>query len=161
MPASVPDIPWHINSCLYSFNPRNNLLMIIKNTNNRISQDFVESEFFTKDPGYNADGHYLDDRLIDAVQYLRTLFGERIIITSSYRSAEYNARIGGAMNSFHTQGRAVDFQFLKRNKELISEVENSPEIRQRLKEIGINGLLFYPNFMHIDTRINPFSKRYS
>lgn len=135
--------------------------MIIKNTSKRISQDFVESEFFTKDPDYKADGHYLDDRLIDAVQFLRSFFGEKILITSSYRSPEYNAKIGGAMNSFHTQGRAIDFQFLRRNKEIILEIENSPTIREKLKDFGINGLLFYPNFIHIDTRINPFLKRYT
>jgi len=40
---------------------------------------------------------------------VRTLLGAPIIISSGYRSPEVNKAVGGAKNSQHTKGEAVDF----------------------------------------------------
>lgn len=40
---------------------------------------------------------------------LRGNLGKPIIITSGYRNPEYNKRVGGAENSQHIKGQAVDF----------------------------------------------------
>lgn len=39
---------------------------------------------------------------------LRQAFGEPMVVTSGYRSREYNSQIGGAPGSAHIEGRAVD-----------------------------------------------------
>jgi hypothetical protein len=44
------------------------------------------------------------------LEWVRSLFGGAIIISSGYRSAELNRVIGGARNSDHTRGLAVDFR---------------------------------------------------
>lgn len=49
-------------------------------------------------------------RLTDALELVRSyLFNTAIIISSGYRSPSVNALIGGAANSAHMQGLAVDF----------------------------------------------------
>lgn len=49
-------------------------------------------------------------RLANYLESVRTKLGDKpIIITSWYRSPEHNARVGGAKNSRHISGDAVDF----------------------------------------------------
>ena len=45
---------------------------------------------------------------MDALEYLRRLYGGPIPITSYYRSPSYNREIGGAQGSMHLLGRAID-----------------------------------------------------
>ena len=141
------------------------MLIDIKNTDEKISTNFTHKEFFTKDPNYNKPSHKLDKRLIDAVQYIRTKFNTRIRINSSYRSPEYNASIGGAKKSFHMEGRAIDFTFIgDNNKALIADVEKDinakGEIFKTLTGMGVNGILFYNTFIHLDTRDVFYTKKY-
>lgn len=141
--------------------------MLIKVTRepNPITRDFRESEFFTKDPDFREDFHYLDVRLIKAVQIIRARYHTRIRITSTFRTPEYNIKIGSkARESYHLKGRALDFQFMDNNANLIRDLErdiktNGP-IRQELEALGIRGFLFYNTFIHLDTRDHLFIKRY-
>lgn len=47
---------------------------------------------------------------LEKLDKLRELFGNPIVITSSYRSPEYNENIGGSPKSQHLQGNAVDIR---------------------------------------------------
>jgi len=51
--------------------------------------------------------------LCGALEQVRELFDAPIIITSGYRSAAVNARIGGSPTSQHLQGLAADFTVIK------------------------------------------------
>ena len=42
---------------------------------------------------------------------LRHLVGRSIHITSGYRTPEFNKKVGGSPNSYHTKGLACDFRF--------------------------------------------------
>lgn len=66
---------------------------------------FDDSDF--KMDGVGVSEHMNDDFLIklDAV---RDLCGFPFIVTSSYRTPEKNRQVGGAPNSMHLYGRAVD-----------------------------------------------------
>ena len=52
--------------------------------------------------------------LCSALEQVRELFDAPIIISSGYRSAAVNARIGGSPTSQHLQGLAADFTVVKR-----------------------------------------------
>lgn len=49
-------------------------------------------------------------KLALGVERARRLLGKQIAITSGYRSAELNARVGGSTRSAHTRGIAADIQ---------------------------------------------------
>jgi zinc D-Ala-D-Ala carboxypeptidase len=55
---------------------------------------------------------HMDSAFMKKLVTLREEFNKPIILTSAYRSPTYNIRIGGAENSPHVFGRAVDIQCL-------------------------------------------------
>ena len=132
--------------------------MIIRNIDRHVSRNFTEKEFFTKDPEYTQDGHYLDPRLIQAVQHIRDVFATPIRINSTFRTHDYNKRIGGAPNSYHTRGMAVDWMFTQNNMNNLDILKTSPHILSAIREMGIKGIIFYPTFVHFDTRENEYTK---
>ena len=62
------------------------------------------------------------------LELARRALGHPIIITSGYRCPALNARVGGAANSAHTQGLAVDFR---------SPFGTPKQICQRLIDAGV------------------------
>lgn len=72
-----------------------------------LSAHFDSSEFRCRDGSETA----IDSRLIEMLEQLRfALGGHPIIVTSGYRSPSYNAKVGGARNSYHLRGMAADIQ---------------------------------------------------
>jgi hypothetical protein len=47
---------------------------------------------------------------LEKIDTLREMIGEPINIVSSYRSPDYNKKVGGVTKSFHLQGRAIDIR---------------------------------------------------
>ncbi|MGF1537343.1 MAG: D-Ala-D-Ala carboxypeptidase family metallohydrolase [Elainellaceae cyanobacterium] len=85
-------------------------------------------------------------KIARVMQDIRDMFGDRpIIVTSWYRDPVTNLRVGGARQSRHLTGGAVDFK--------ISGVSPS-EVQQRLDPwwAGKGGLASARTFTHIDNR---------
>lgn len=82
-----------------------------------LSPHFTVAEFTTsqaaarKGLDNTPSGEILSRLRITAanMERIRSTLGEPVAINSAYRSAEVNAAIGGASNSAHVQGWAVDF----------------------------------------------------
>lgn len=71
-----------------------------------LSEHFSAWEFRCKD----GSEHPIDPKLLTMLELVRAHFGGKpVLVTSGYRSPEYNQRIGGATNSYHTKGMAADF----------------------------------------------------
>lgn len=48
--------------------------------------------------------------MAEELQEVRDYIGSPIIITSAYRTPDWNKRVGGVKNSYHTTGEAVDIK---------------------------------------------------
>jgi hypothetical protein len=69
-------------------------------------------------------------------------------VTSGYRDPAHNAAVGGAKNSQHTHGRAIDMSFKG-----IDDARQR-EIVEYARQLGARGLGYYPNSqsVHFDVR---------
>jgi hypothetical protein len=67
---------------------------------------------------------------------LREHLGEPIRITSFFRSEELNRAIGGAKNSAHTRGEAIDLDAGEKNKYCFLWLAENVEFDQLIYEFG-------------------------
>jgi uncharacterized protein YcbK (DUF882 family) len=91
---------------------------------------------------------------------IRHRAGKGLVITSSYRSPEYNRAVGGARFSQHVVFNAIDFQasggtvrplsLAVTARGLRGETFINPITKKRFKFAG--GIGIYSTFVHIDTR---------
>lgn len=109
----------------------------------QISEHFKVKEFAQKD--YQCDKILIESELVKVLEDVRTHFNMPVIITSGYRTPEYNKKIGGVKNSQHTKGTAAD---IKVKTVLASEVQRYLN-RKYPDKYGIGR---YENFTHIDVR---------
>lgn len=89
----------------------------------------------------------VNDDALDALDMFRSLIGGPVTVSSAYRSAYHNARVGGAPLSSHTlRGAhgpcAFDIKLNGRDKDLI---------RRCAEKAGFTGFgMNYQTFVHID-----------
>ena len=82
--------------------------------------------------------------LMDKLEALRKrLGGHPLLVTSGYRSKEHNVAVGGAANSQHLYGMAVDIALANMD---------GAEIEGHAKMLGFTGIGRYPGkgFIHLD-----------
>ncbi len=93
------------------------------------------------------------DRAVElarAFERIRELCGFALIVSSAYRTAVYNDRIGGAVKSQHVEGRALDLHPAKGGFKALQKLRGVAEIVRR--EGLIRGIGIYDGFVHVDTR---------
>ena len=83
------------------------------------------------------------------LQPIRDHFKIPVIVTSGYRSPEYNLRIGGAINSQHMRGEAVDIDLGPKNREVFEWVINNLTVDQIIWELGTPPPNGNPQWIHI------------
>lgn len=113
----------------------------------KISKYFDLNEAVATSTGiYNEpEGLELKSNIIQCAQRLdevRELFNRPVIINSWYRSPKVNSKVGGAKNSAHMTGWAVDFRV---------QGMQDLEVALRIKESGIrmDQLILEPSWLHI------------
>lgn len=79
-----------------------------KKESKQLSKNFNSKEFECK--CQKCETQYLEEDLLEKLQKVRDIYGKAITITSAYRCPEHNKNIGGAKNSSHVNGMAVDIQ---------------------------------------------------
>jgi len=97
------------------------------------------------DRGYKPDMDNVKDDVKTRLVAVQEEFGEQIPVVSGYRDPARNARAGGAKESMHTKGKAIDVS-----------VRDWPfEKRLRLiraaSKAGFKGIGVYANSLHFDT----------
>ncbi len=105
---------------------------------------FRISEFACKD---GSDTILIDNKLAALLQDIQNHFGKKVQITSGYRTASYNTKVGGSANSLHTKGMAADIS--------ISGVAPR-EIARYAESLGAKGIGLYSTFVHVDTRTTKY-----
>lgn len=107
-----------------------------------LSPHFKLKEFLQ--PGLTTVPATIVANLLETARVLedirKRLGNQGITITSGYRTPEYNRRIGGAPNSYHMRGKAVDF---------VVEGMTPQEVQAAL-EWWPGGLEYAPTWTHID-----------
>ncbi len=86
----------------------------------------------------------VDPRVIDFAQATAAALGLTLTITSAYRSPEYNASVGGARNSMHVQGLAIDVV-----QTGLTDAQRQAFIQQAYNA-GFRGFGIYNTFTHVD-----------
>ena len=113
-----------------------------KDADRKIALNFRVKEFACKD---GTDEVLIDDDVLRIIQLMRTDLKKPLHIISGYRTKNYNDKIGGAVNSYHIKGQAVDI-----------EVYGIDKIELALLAVrcGANGVIVYDkyDYIHIDTR---------
>lgn len=84
--------------------------------------------------------------VIIAVRIAKRL-GTKLIVNSGYRSASYNASVGGATNSCHMSGLALDI----RRSSFGNDFASGEKFIKIASQEGIGGIGTYSSFIHIDT----------
>lgn len=129
----------------------------IEDSAESLTENFEKSEFFSACTEFPYDFHFLDEKLVSAIQIIRSYYGQPIQIISSYRHYDCNRVAGGATLSRHLQAQALDFRFVGRGWEhcyddFIRDVKGQGCLFQTLVNNGIGGFGAYRTSFHIDTR---------
>jgi uncharacterized protein YcbK (DUF882 family) len=117
-----------------------------------LSKNFSRVEFACND-GCGFDT--IDAETLQVLEAMRQHFRTPITINSGCRCPSHNRKVGGASNSQHLYGRAVDV--------VVSGI-NPPSVAQYLETTypGQYGIGRYATFTHLDTRTNgPSRWRYA
>ena len=123
---------------------------MFRDSTRQLSPSFKVREFACK----GSDVVLLDDELVVLLQCIREHFGKPITITSGYRTAAHNAKVGGSKSSQHLLGRAADIQVADTDPMVVAAYAES-----LMPTWG--GVGRYPvkagrakGWVHVDTRAN-------
>jgi hypothetical protein len=124
-----------------------------------LTPHFRESEFFCKSLDFKRDYHLLERSLVMAAEIVREFAGAPVLISSSFRTPDGNKASGGAPDSFHLRGMAIDLRCPSDlragpiKQELINEnLFRRGFLYHSLRSAGINGFGISKRFLHLDTR---------
>ena len=107
----------------------------------KITEHFKLKEFACK----NSEAIIVSEKLCYILEAIRTHFGKQVTITSSYRTPEHNAKIGGAVKSQHMLGLAADIKI-----QGVKPADIASYARTLMPTYG--GIGIYSTFTHIDVR---------
>lgn len=110
--------------------------------NVKLARHFKVREFRCKD---GSQVVFIDDYLYTVLDILRHKLGKPVIITSGYRTPEWNAKCGGAKYSYHMRGMAADIRV---------DGISPKELANKLNEIVPDGcgIIVYKTWVHFDVR---------
>ena len=96
---------------------------------------------FVKDPN-----GFIDSDLVLKLEKLREAVGFKLIITSGFRSEKENEAIGGAKNSLHLEGKAIDIATINISTNGMYQLIKNAIL------VGFTGIIIYPRHVHLDIR---------
>ena len=112
----------------------------------KLTEHFTLGEFQCKN---GADSVKIDWYVVNELEAARVFFNKPITISSAYRTAAYNASVGGASGSLHTTGRAVDHYMRDLSYTLLAKFHEAHGF------LGV-GCYYDDEFCHVDSRTSKF-----
>lgn len=112
-----------------------------------ISEHFRQAEFACNHCGQiHPTNPTPPEEVLQWLEQIRAHFGGKpVVVNSGYRCPTHNANVGGAKNSYHMKGQAVDFR--------VSGVSIAAAYELADKLVGSRGGVGrYKTFVHIDNR---------
>ena len=107
-----------------------------------LSKNFRVREFRCKD---DTDPIFIDSDLVDVLQQIRDHFGKAVTITSAFRTASHNKKVGGATYSQHCYGKAADIKVSGVAASVVADY-----VETLMPSTG--GVGRYSTFTHVDVR---------
>lgn len=116
--------------------------------NEKVGQHFKVREFACRD---GSQVVFIDSHLVAILDILRCEVEKPVIITSGYRTPEWNKKCNGAKYSYHMRGMAADIRV---------GGMTAKEIANKLNEIIPDecGIIVYKSWVHLDTRCQKYRK---
>lgn len=116
--------------------------------NVKIAKYFKVKEFACRD---GSQVVFVDNYLCTILDILRNKLRKPIIITSGYRTPEWNAKCGGAKYSYHMRGMAADIRV---------DGMTPKEVANELNDIVPDecGIIVYKSWVHFDVRTSKYRK---
>lgn len=117
--------------------------------NTSLGKYFKVKEFACKD---GSPVVFIDEYLWTILSILRTHIGKPVIITSGYRTPEWNKKCNGANYSYHMRGMAADIRV---------DGMSAKELANKLDKIvppDECGIIVYKNWVHFDVRTSKYRK---
>lgn len=96
------------------------------------------------------------EKLLIAVNLIRDLYGRPLTITSGYRPAAANAAAGGAKQSCHLTGQAVDFE--DKDRKFVQWCLRNLDILEKAG-LYMESPINCPVWVHLQTRAPKSGKR--
>ena len=107
----------------------------------QITEHFKLKEFACK----NSEAVIISENLCFVLEAIRAHFGKPVVVSSGYRTPEYNTKVGGAVKSQHTLGMAADIHISG-----VKPADVAAYARVLMPNYG--GIGIYSTFTHIDIR---------
>ena len=120
------------------------IIHISRGSRQRVNPVFCVSEFFCKCPDFSDLCHPFDDILFNAAMLIRYFTKEPVIINSSYRTPLCNKNSGGAPNSYHLLGKALDLNCGSALEAVTSDITSKGPLYRSLRQCGINRFRHQP-----------------
>ena len=121
---------------------------LITDGNKQLGKHFKVKEFACKD---GSPVVFIDEYLVTILDILRNKLGKPVIVTSGYRTPEWNAKCGGAKYSYHMRGMAADIRV---------DGMSAKEVANKLNAIVPDecGIIVYKSWVHFDVRTSKYRK---
>ena len=115
-----------------------------KDGGKKLSSNFTVKEFACKD---GSDAVLTAPRLVMVLQSIRSHFAAPVVIHSTYRTPQYNAKVGGAAHSQHCYGTAADISVKGQTPAAVAAYA-----RELMPDWGGVGVYAGQGFTHVDVR---------
>ena len=116
---------------------------------------FTDKEMACQCP--DCDGGEMNPSFMDRLERLRVHLGFPFIVSSAYRCESHNKAVGGAPNSLHVKGMAVDI--LVSGDRAYKIIESAKSFG--FKGIGISQKSGDTRFIHLDNRSQDYVSLWS